>query len=256
MGVTKTSKYTTEVRFICEQYADLNESQGYSNVDEIVQKALPKIFDFSFPIFDEKYRNVLCEKIIKHFYTREIGCETVALWKLWLNVKMNEIMPYYNKLYKSELIKFNPMYNVDVTTTHTGKGSNNKNRDFTSDNTYSGNSTNTTNTTLDSDNWNKTLDTPQGSIQNIMNDSYLTSATHDTGNSSGSTTNNGTSDTTEKKTDSETEKISTTDEYIESVRGKNSGESYSKVLSDFRDTFLNIDMMVIEECNDLFFQLW
>ena len=165
-------------------------------------------------------------------------------------------MPYYNQLYKSELIKFNPLYNVDVTTTHSGKGSNNKGRDFTSDNTYSGNSTNTTNTTLGSDNWNKTLDTPQGSVQNIVDDSYLTSATHDTGNSSGSTTNIGTSETTEKKTDSETERISTTDEYIDSVRGKNSGESYSKVLSDFRDTFLNIDMMVIEECNDLFFQLW
>jgi hypothetical protein len=252
----KTSKYTTEVRFICEQYAGVNESQGYSNVDDIVQKALPKIFDFNFPIFDENYRNVLCKKIIKHFYTREIGCETVALWKLWLNVKMNEIMPYYNQLYKSELIEFNPLYNVDVTTTHSGEGSNNKGRDFTSDNTYLGKSTNTTNSTLNSENWNKTLDTPQGSVQNIANDSYLTNATHDTGNSSGSTTNNGTSETTEKKTDNETERINTTDEYIDIVRGKNSSESYSKVLSDFRETFLNIDMLVINECNDLFFGLW
>ena len=256
MGVVDMSKYTTEVRFICEQYAGLGESKGYSSVDDIVQKALPKIFDFSFPIFDENYRNVLCTKIIKHFYTREIGCETVALWKLWLNVKMNEIMPYYNKLYNSELIEFNPMYNVDVTTTHAGKGSNNKGRDFTSDNTYSGNSTNTTKSTLASENWNKTLDTPQGSIQNITNDNYLTDVTHDTSNSVGDTTNVGTSETTEKKTDNETERISTTDEYVDSVRGKNNGESYSKLLSDFRETFLNIDMMVIEECNDLFFQLW
>jgi len=250
------SKYTTEVRFICEQYAGLSESEGYSSVDDIIQVALPKIFDFSFPIFDENYRNVLCKKIIKHFYTREIGCETVGLWKLWLNVKMNEIMPYYNQLYRSELIEFNPMYNIDVTTTHTGKGSNNKGRDFTSDSTYSGNSTNTTRTTLDSDNWNKTLDTPQGSIQNIANDSYLTDATHDTVNSTGYTENTGTSETSEKKTDNETEKINTTEEYVDRVSGKNSGESYSKILNDFRDTFLNIDMLVIEECNDLFFGLW
>ena len=250
------SKYTTEVRFICEQYAGLSESEGYSSVDDIIQVALPKIFDFSFPIFDENYRNVLCKKIIKHFYTREIGCETVGLWKLWLNVKMNEIMPYYNQLYRSELIEFNPMYNIDVTTTHTGKGSNNKGRDFTSDSTYSGNSTNTTRTTLDSDNWNKTLDTPQGSIQNIANDSYLTDATRDTVNSTGYTENTGTSETSEKKTDNETEKINTTEEYVDRVSGKNSGESYSKILNDFRDTFLNIDMLVIEECNDLFFGLW
>lgn len=250
------SKYTTEVRFICEQYAGLSESEGYSSVDDIIQVALPKIFDFSFPIFDENYRNVLCKKIIKHFYTREIGCETVGLWKLWLNVKMNEIMPYYNQLYRSELIEFNPMYNIDVTTTHTGKGSNNKGRDFTSDSTYSGNSTNTIRTTLDSDNWNKTLDTPQGSIQNIANDSYLTDVTHDTVNSTGYTENTGTSETSEKKTDNETEKINTTEEYVDRVSGKNSGESYSKILNDFRDTFLNIDMLVIEECNDLFFGLW
>lgn len=250
------SKYTTEVRFICEQYARLSESEGYSSVDDIIQVALPKIFDFSFPIFDENYRNVLCKKIIKHFYTREIGCETVGLWKLWLNVKMNEIMPYYNQLYRSELIEFNPMYNIDVTTTHTGKGSNNMGRDFTSDSTYSGNSTSTTRTTLDSDNWNKTLDTPQGSIQNIANDSYLTGATHDTVNSTGYTENTGTSETSEKKTNNETEKINTTEEYVDRVSGKNSGESYSKILNDFRDTFLNIDMLVIEECNDLFFGLW
>ena len=67
MGVVDMSKYTTEVRFICEQYAGLGESKGYSSVDDIIQKALPKIFDFSFPIFDENYRNVLCTKIIKHF---------------------------------------------------------------------------------------------------------------------------------------------------------------------------------------------
>ena len=207
-------------------------------------------------LYKMRYRNVLCKKIIKHFYTREIGCETVALWKLWLNVKMNEIMPYYNQLYKSELIEFNPLYNVDVTTIHSGEGSNNKGRDFTSDNTYLGKSTNTTNSTLNSENWNKTLDTPQGSVQNIANDNYLTNVTHDTGNSSGSTANNGTSETTEKKTDNETERINTTDEYIDIVRGKNSGESYSKVLSDFRETFLNIDMLVIDECNDLFFGLW
>ena len=109
------SKYTTEVRFICESYANLTESEGYDKIPTIVEKARPKIFDFSYPIFDENYRRTLETKIIRHYYTREICCETVGLWKQMLATRMNEIMPYFNKLYESELLSFNPFYTVDYT---------------------------------------------------------------------------------------------------------------------------------------------
>ncbi len=109
------SKYTTEVRFICEQFSGLSESAEYSDVEQVIKKCLPKVFDFQFPIFDESYRSIIETKILRHYYTREIGLETVGLWKLKLNTKLNEIMPYYNKLYKSELIEFNPLYDVELT---------------------------------------------------------------------------------------------------------------------------------------------
>ena len=67
------SKYTTEVRFICEQASGLTESKGYNDTNSIIDLAIPKIFNFNFPIFDEGYRGVLERKILKHFYTREIG---------------------------------------------------------------------------------------------------------------------------------------------------------------------------------------
>ena len=110
------SKYTTEVRFICENYAGLDASVGYNDVDKILNKTWDKIFDFDFPIFDNDYRSVLCIKILKHYYTREIGFETVGLWKLKLNMMMNEIMPYYNKLYESEfhIVYFLGNYNIYV----------------------------------------------------------------------------------------------------------------------------------------------
>ena len=98
------SKYTTEVRYICENYANQTESKGYNSVQNILDNSWDKVFDFDFPIFDENYREPLCKKILKHFYTREIGEETVGLWKLRLDDRMNEIMPYYNQLYESELI--------------------------------------------------------------------------------------------------------------------------------------------------------
>lgn len=109
------SHYTTEVRFICEELAGLDESKGYNNVNDILNASAPRVFDFNFPIFDENYRLVLEKKILKHYYTREICAETVGLWKLWLDSRMNEIMPYYNKLYESELLEFNPFYDADYT---------------------------------------------------------------------------------------------------------------------------------------------
>lgn len=113
------SKYTTEIRYICENAAGLDESKGYQDIDDIITQAAPKIFDFDFPIFDENYRLPLEKTILRHYYTREIGEETVGLWKLRLWDRLSIIMPYYNKLYLSETLEFNPLYDVDYTRTST-----------------------------------------------------------------------------------------------------------------------------------------
>lgn len=105
------SKYTTELRYICEVNAGETESTGYNDVQEVIDNSWDKIFSFDFPIFDENYREGLCKKIIKHYYTREIAEETYGLWKLRLDARMNEIMPYFNKLYESELIAIEPLVN-------------------------------------------------------------------------------------------------------------------------------------------------
>ena len=111
------AKYTTEVRSICEHYAGLRESTGFEDVDEIIEKSRNKIFQ-NYPIFSEEHRAELEHKILKHYYMREIGFETVGLFKLFLNERMAEIMPYYNKLYESETFEFDPFKNVDVWNTH------------------------------------------------------------------------------------------------------------------------------------------
>lgn len=112
------SRYTTEVRYICEHYANVEHSTLAPDVFNVIDKSRKQIFDFPYPIFDENYREPLEKKILAHYYVREIGLETVGLWKLFLRNKMNEIMPYYNQLYLSEKIKFNPLINEDNTTTH------------------------------------------------------------------------------------------------------------------------------------------
>lgn len=252
------SKYTTEVRFICENSAGLSKSESADNVDSILDKCWNKVFNFDFPIFDENYRQVLCRKILKHYYTREIAHETVGRWKLALNAKLNEIMPYYNQLYKSELLEFNPFYDVNLTRSREGSGTSNRtsnNRETnsgTSKNVSSGSGTSNTNTL------NRFSDTPQNSMdtQGIADSVPLTTVTKV--NEDNTTTNTSTDTLTrdDSKTGNGTENINSTDKYIETVKGKQGTENYSSLLKKFRETFLNIDMMIIEDCSDCFFTLW
>ena len=112
------AQYTTQLRTICESLAEETFPRGYEEIERIVSIARPLIFSFEYPIFDEVYKELLESKIIKHFYMREIGVETYGLWKHFLSNRMNEIMPYYNQLYKSATLDFNPFYDVDLTRQH------------------------------------------------------------------------------------------------------------------------------------------
>lgn len=252
------SKYTTEVRFICENSAGLSESEGADNVDSILDKCWNKVFNFDFPIFDENYRQVLCRKILKHYYTREIAHETVGRWKLALNAKLNEIMPYYNQLYKSELLEFNPFYNVDLTSSREGSGTSNRTSENTETNSGRSQNVSSGSGTSNTDTLNRFSDTPQNSMdtQGIADSVPLTTVTKV--NEDNATTNESTDTLTrnDNKTGNGTENINNTDKYIEIVKGKQGTENYSSLLKKFRETFLNIDMMIIEDCSDCFFTLW
>lgn len=325
------SKYTMEVREIVAIENKLSEREGYNNVDSLIANCWNKIFD-NFPIFDETYREVLAKKIIRHFYTREICAETVGLWKLWLNNRMNEIMPYYNKLYESELIKFNPLYDVDLKRTgdnektgvtnsfgtsgltengskeinEIGSGStsgtetNNNTENITNtdseSNKQSGAVTTTNNErdTMNGEKWDLFSNTPQGALSNVKQGRYLTTAENiedsETNVKEGSSTSindneneikrsstvenatnterntteineaetkrNETNEKTRDNTNSTNKNISNVEDYFEHLIGKRGSMSYSKMLEEFRKTFLNIDLMIINNLEDLFFALW
>lgn len=313
------SKYTTEIRFICETLNSQDESTGYSSINTILTNVHSKVFDFDYPIFDPAYKPVLEKKILKHFYTREIAHETYGRFKLALDSKMNEIMPYYNKLYTSELIDFNPLYDFDETTighrTHddeineaidttrkdTGTVTNNltgndktSNRgtidDSSSSSSENGGQDVTTREGGDSfTRWDKFSDTPQGTVNNMAlnSDGYLTDARHITEDHTGTefsdttdyggtqetnsdstrtlntdttithnTQNKQTLNTTRKDDTDRKHEYDSIVDYSEHVFGKSRGKSYSKLLEEFRRTFLNIDLLIINELEDLFFQLW
>lgn len=148
----------------------------------------------------------------------------------------------------------------------------------------------------DNTNWKAYSDTPQGSLQNVDNGTYLTNATKTTDDGStknenvenqnifevgdgskqkdiseeNSESNNGLEindkNVGENKNSNEVKEnekerksnrtINNMEDYFEHIVGKRGSITYSKMLDEFRKTFLNIDKMVIDELDDLFFLLW
>src|SRR5690606_9817007 len=70
----------------------------------------------SYPIWKSEYREPLNQKIIDHYHNREIGVETIDMFTFALRRRMNEVMPYYNELYKSTELEFDPLSTVDIHT--------------------------------------------------------------------------------------------------------------------------------------------
>ena len=190
-------------------------------------------FDFkmnNYPIFDENYRETLNNNILNHYYENEIGFETAPLFRFYLNQKLNEIMPYYNELYKvqKKLINDNLLIN-NVNLTEELKGKN----------------TTTTSSTSQSTNKGKNLfqDTPQGNIsqqdinaQNV----YATNITLNDNSINDNSSANG----------------SGTNEYIKTIIGNNGGKFNIDILNDIKNKLMNIDLMVINDLNELFMQIF
>lgn len=112
------SKYTTELRYIIESGYKLNALTSY-------------------PIFDENYRSVLNQYILNHFWMREIGFETAGEFDLYLGNTLNEIMPYYNGMFKMAMSEIDPLTNYkyketldksDVGTTSSNSNTNGKSK--------------------------------------------------------------------------------------------------------------------------------
>lgn len=379
MEVRHMASYTLTIREILTDLCIANDIKPSSKPNVLIKQSKDFLFDFDYPIFDDSYKNVLETKICKHFFMREIGLETYALFKFKLDVLLNEIMPYHNQMYKSTLFEFNPFYNTDLKTSHqkistgdsTDKGhinvgfgehkdtvsndwhktNNNvtdkpnnqvakeyKSKDinrynsnvehvFEEENTTTLQHTETTKNTgstetevVNNHSDRQTLhsDTPQGTISMIKDvDGYLSGAdvtkedntglsqvTDDTqsvltygGNSdlvsktginhdlkSGDDTiehsgidktittgtnitntdtlvhdavdvDEDTSSTTITDSNNDSN-FTNVDDFAEHVIGKSSGETFSEMLLKFRDTFVNIDMDVINDIEQLFMQIY
>ena len=288
------SRYTTTIKTICESIT--GEQVNFKNYKTVVEQSIPFIF-LNFPIFKEDYKNGLCAKILEHYFYYEIGVETVGQWKMRLNTKLNEIMPYYNKLYLSELIKFDPFINVDYTEEIDRetmseilaqlKGETNTNniteflgKELSSNETSGNNSNNSSTNKTGSENGvdrNYYSNTPQNDLTYIEQGRYLTDFRKNTDdrNNKENTTTQGSNVSRETSKDEKsfenrmnrnigksTEESknntdsNTNESIVKKIIGKNNSESYVKLLQELRESYMNIDLMIINELQPLFMSVW
>ena len=203
-----------------------------------IRNLMDNNFDFGlkdYPIFDEEYRELLNNKILMHYYMDEIGFETAGLFKVYLNNKMNEIMPYYNELYKKQkdlLLNFDKTTNLTETFTRDNTTDTNTKSNSTSSNTASGTSKNVY------------QDTPMGNIteQNIDNYDHASNQEFNKNQNTSSIEDN--SNLTGKATSLEN--------YIRTKTGNN-GRLYGiEILKMIKNNYMNIDESIINELQDLF----
>lgn len=164
-------------------------------------------------------KNKLARKIVDHYYFKDLGFETIGMFKHYAKIQMQEIMESKLPLIYSASIKYDPLVNVDYTETLA------RNVEQTS-------SANGTGMVINSD-------TPQTNISktSLLNGSYASTASASEQESDGTN--------------------STDEDYTKRVKG-NSGVSATaqKMVEQYRDNIRAIDYEIIKELNDLFMGLF
>lgn len=260
------SKYTTQIRFLVENATPDMEGQSMS---ERITAAAPKIFNFSFPIWLEEYRILLEKKILMHYFNKEIGLETVALWKLYLEERLNLIMPYYNNLYKTTVRDYDWLTDTNSHETYIGNkklqenakyDANGNVKDIGEEN-FNGTGSSDLTATQNQNSKNLSSDLPQANYANIdygtnLNEGEQTNTNNEnviTKNDS-TTNRSSTTDTTQNSTN---ELQSNTDDiYTRDKVGAFGSRSLTELLMQYRESLINIDAMVINELADLFMTIY
>ena len=247
------SKYTTLLRWPVEQALDdLNLSHS--------EESWPRIYGVvgldDYPIFDESHRQVLNDKIIRAYYFREIGFETMGLFRWKLRQRMFEIMPYWNKMYESESMVTDPMLSKKMDFTEEWTRDEDIGIARTGSEDRSGKSSAASTASSTSDDRSVFQDTPMNGLDTgaIESMDYATTVTMDDGSSSSSSSNTGESSAKSSTKDDSKE----LGDYEGTRKHREEGfdGSQSDLLLTYRKTLVNIDLEIVRSLDDLFMRLW
>lgn len=190
-----------------------------TKIKDLAKEGRARIFNFEYPLTDKINKEDFEVNIINHYLTRRIGAETFTLFQINLNAKLNEIMPFYNKMFDS----IDGIDLLNDVTTRTGNDNSN------TSNSLENNST----TTSDK----RYSDTPQNNLQNVKDGAYVTEYNFDTNidnsNSEGSSENTRNyTETITKSPSNKIDKLKTLQSEVKSI--------YTLIYKDLDDLFYGL----------------
>lgn len=190
-----------------------------TKIKDLAKEGRARIFNFDYPLTDKINKEDFEVNIINHYLTRRIGAETFTLFQINLNAKLNEIMPFYNKMFDS----IDGIDLLNDVTTRTGEDTSNTSNSLENSST----------TTSDK----RYSDTPQNNLQNVKDGAYVTEYNFDTNidnsNSEGSSENTREyTETITKSPSNKIDKIKTLQYEIKSI--------YTLIYKDLDDLFYGL----------------
>ena len=196
-----------------------------TNIYNLAKGSRETIFNFDYPLSDKVNREDFEIMILNHYIHRRIGFDTPTEFRIALNVKLNEIMPRYNKLF--DMLDGWDLYSGGEVTTRvqTDNGSNSLN--------------NTTNNNSSSTSDRRNSQMPQNEIQDVRDGNYMTDYNYDTNIDAGTITSN--SNGTSANTTNETITRSPSDKI--------------KVYKEFKENIQSIYTLIFKDLDPLFYGL-
>lgn len=219
------AKYTMEIRELISTFGE-DEVKGWFSQYELSDFLTPD----EIKVIEDRgtwNKDQLTQRIIDHYYTREIGTDAVGQFMLFVKDKMNEIMETYAPLIYSASIEYDPLVNVNFTEEYAGTSGSSSQSSSTS---------NGSGLTVNSD-------TPQGQISktDILKGKYASST--------------GANETENKVNDNSTNNGS--ENYTKTTKG-NSGVSATsqKMIEQYRDIIRAINTEIVYALEPLFMGLY
>lgn len=173
------------------------DAEEQTKIKDLAAAGREDIFDFDYPLSTHVQKQDFEVMILNHFLMRRIGYDTLNAFKIALDVKLNEIMPIYNKMF--DMLDGWNLFNDGERVVEVG--SNTMNNETSSQNISD----------------RRYSDTPQQQLQNVQDGKYITDYNYDTDNGSVSSESTGSDTRTITRTPSDKMKV-----YKEFIENKKS----------------------------------
>lgn len=217
------------------------DEDEYTKIKDLAKEGRSTIFNFDYPLSQYIEKEKFETMILNHFLQRRIGFETVTAFRIQLDVKLNEIMPLYNKMFNA--LDNWEIFNDGEVTTRTG--SDNTTTQNTNNTSNSLTNQSTTSTTDVSDRRNSEL--PQNQLSELRDGNYVTNYNYDTNTNNGqdNSTSQGTSQATNNGTDNK--------QYNETITRTPADKI--AILKEMQENIKSIYTMIFKDLDCLFYQL-